>query len=191
MPVYVGTGFFGTANYGWSESYGMSQATPAEAVTNLTSILTLRLAMCFSDVSLIGAMVSDTAVKGDSYPTLISFPLPGTWVGTTGEQTAARGNCLRLLMLSAPTIRGNRYLHGIPETQFTKTFYAPTTPFVTAFGAYASALVSTFGTLTRIKGAVTPPFFTWTQYTGFEEQGQDFKKVGRPFNLPRGRRQVA
>lgn len=191
MPIYQSTLFFQCANFGWSETYGQSVANPSDAVINLTSFSTLRLATMVSDCSLIGARVSDTAIKGDSYPTGLTFPTVGTFAVAPADETSARENVVRVLFNSAPAIRANRYFHGIPASQYTKTFYAPTTPWETAIVAFLSAIETHSGTLTKIPGAVTPPFYNFTAYTGYSTEGGDFKKVGRPFGQPLGRRQIA
>lgn len=191
MAIYQSTAFYACANFGWSETYGQSQANPDDAVINLTSFITLRLATMVNDCSLVGARVSDTAIKGDSYPTGLTFPTVGTFAVTPTDETSARENVVRVMFNAGPALRANRFFHGIPASQYTKTFYAPTTPWGTAFNAFLAALEAHSGTLTKIKGAVTPPFYTFNGYIGYDIEGGDFKKVGRPFGQPRGRRQIA
>lgn len=191
MAIYQLTFFFQVGNYGWSENYPTNVATPTDAETNFGSFLTLRLATMFSDCKCVGGRISDVNVKGDSYPLIVSFPEPGTYAGTGATKTSAGQNCLRVLLNSSPVIRANRYLHGIPNNQYTTTFYTPTSDWLTLIADFMNAIVSNSGTLTKIKGAIVPPFYTYTPYTGYTEEGGDFRKVGRPFGQPRGRRQIA
>lgn len=191
MPVYIGTLFFKSGNYGWSENYGFSTPTAAAAAGNLGVIYLERLGMMVSDCSIIGGRVSDVDIKGDSYPVGLTFPAPGSFAVVPADKTAQSENCVRVLFNAGPTKRGNRYVHGIPASQYTATFFTPTTPWLALLNAYITQLESICGTLTKIHGAVTPPFYDWTQYTGATDFGGDFKKVGRPFGQPRGRRAVA
>lgn len=191
MPVYQLTYFFQTGNFGWSENYPCSVSDPVAAETNFVSIKNLRLPMMPPDTNLIGGRISDVNIKGDSYPTTTGFPQPGTYSVTGGLTAADRELCVRVMMNAGPSKRGNRYLHGVPANQYTATKYAGTSDWVGLLGAFLSAILANSGTLTKIPGATAPPYFTYTPYTGYTEESGDFRKVGRPFGQPRGRRAVA
>lgn len=189
--IFVGTLFFQSGRYGWSENYGFSTATPGQAATNLGVIFLQRIAMMVSDSIIIGGRLSDVDIKGDSYPLNLTFPAPGTFAVAPADETAQSENCARVLFNAGSQIRANRFVHGIPASQYTKTFFAPTSPWLALLTTWATGLLADVGALTKIRGATTAPFYTFTQYTGQTDMGGAFKKVGRPFDLPHGRRLIA
>lgn len=191
MPIYQLTFFFKAGEGGWSENYFCSAASGTAAATLFNSLRDMRLPLLSPDVSLVGGRISDVNVKGDSYPTTTAFPTPGTYPTPAGATSAVGQNCIRVLFNAGPLIRANRFFHGIPADQYAATKYTPTVAFKDALDSFTTFIGTGFGAKTKIPGAVAPPFYTLTSYSGWGDEGGDFKKIGRPFGAPVGRRLIA
>lgn len=189
--IWALTYFFQVSNYGWSETYYVSASTPAAAELSWQTIATARLAMAPPDCFMSNGRISDVNVKGDSYPLTSTFPLTGAYAHSGGLTSALGQNCLRTLFNAGPLKRANRFLHGIPANQYTATAYLPTADFTPLLDSFLTAVQSGCGCITRIPGAVASPFWSYTAYTGYDVYGGDFRKVGRPFGQPVGRRLIA
>lgn len=177
---------------GWSETYFMTSASYADAATALASIAAKRIATLSSDCELVGGLISDTDVKGDSYPTGLIFPTVGTWAVFGTDPTSNIVLAMRVKFFGGTTKRGSRWVHGIPKSQISAGgFYTPTGPFITALSAYLDQVEGSCSIGTRIKGAVAPPFYALTAYTAYTEEGVEKRNIGRPFGLYRGRRLIA
>lgn len=191
MPIYQLTYFYQAGNAGWSENFFASSASGAAAATLFNSLRDQRLPLLSPDVLLTGGRISDVNVKGDSYPTTTSFPTPGTYSVPAGATSAVGQNCLRVLFNAGPLVRANRFFHGIPADQYAATKYTPTVGFKDTLDSFMAFVGTGFGAKTKIPGAVAAPFYSLTSYTGWEEFGGDFRKIGRPFGQPVGRRLIA
>jgi hypothetical protein len=194
MPLYFGILKFNCASQaaGWSEVYPLNAASYSVAAANLGAIATARLGMLYSDVSLVGGLLSDTALKGDSFPTGIGFPQAGTYTSMstgTGLITLA----LRCEAYASFLKRGARFLRGLPNGLVgAGGVYTPITLWSTAFAAYATLVTNYVSIATKIRGAVSPPFYTFESITSFVLISQlESRKVGRPFGLHRGRVLIA
>jgi len=183
--------FINGVTSGVSETYFTQRSSPGDAAVVLAAIAAQRQATLCADAAIYGGRISECDVKGDSYPTTIAFPLVGTYTGGDGDITAVAGNCLRCLFNGGPLLRGNRFIHYIPKSQYTATVYTPLSGFLTALHAWLAGIADSCCVGTRIKGATVPPFYTLTNYTSYGTQYQDFKRVGRPFGLSAGRRLIA
>lgn len=191
MPVYQLTYFFQVANYGWSENLFVSQPSGDAAATKFNSLRDLRLPTLSPDCELTGGRISDVNVKGDSYPTTTTFPTPGTYAVPAGATSAISQNCVRVLFNAGPLIRASRFFHGVPADQYEATKFNPTVGWQATLESLLTAITTGCGSKTKIPGAVAAPFYTLTPYSGNEIMGGDFKKVGRPFGQPVGRRMIA
>lgn len=188
-----GTLFINGGNFGWSEVYPMNVADYPTAVTNMTTTLTKRLALLVSDLAVVGMRISDSDVKGDSYPTGLTFPQVGTFAVAPADATYNADLAIRAEFVGALTQRSQRWIRGLPKSQVSNVgAYAPTGPFTTALTSYLAQVLSTCAAAHRIPGAVTAPFYTFTNYSGYTLVGNLLsRKLGRPFGLSRGRRLVA
>jgi hypothetical protein len=179
-------------NAGWAEVYFFLKDTYADAVTALQAIRDARLPTLSGDCQLVGARVSNTDVKGDSEPLTWTFPEPGTFATGTADPTAPPEIVLRALYYAGTLKRGSRWVRCIPSSQIAAGgLYTPTGPYTTAVTAYWDAVRDNACLGTRIPGAVAPPFYSLTSYTSYTPKGQDVRKIGRPFDLLRGRRLIA
>lgn len=189
MPRYFGILFGSQGKYGWSEVYPIVATDYNNCATILATIYGVRLPLMATDASLIGARISDTDVKGDSFPSGLTFPAPGTNLATVTYNPQL---ALRLLFSAGALHRGSRWLRAIPDTQVSASGgYVPTAPWVILLGNYILALETSVSIATKIKGAVAPPFYTFTPITGSSLGGFERRSIGRPFGQPRGRRLVA
>lgn len=187
----MGILFFQAGATGWSEVYPMNVASYAAAATDLAGIATDRLALLVSDASLIGSRISDSDVKGDSYPTGI-VPTVGTFATTPTDGTYYEGIALQNKVFGSTTKRSTRYLHALPKSQINSFgAYLPTAPFTTAYNTWVAKMIANVSIATKIKTAIVPPFYTFTPITAITEEGAVKRAIGRPFDLPRGRRLIA
>lgn len=192
MARYVCTLFANFASSGWSEVYPVVAASPSAAATVLDSLVTLRAALSVSDVSFVGARISDTDIKNDSWPTGVSTPFLGTFAVAPADLTYNPQIAVRLLSFGGGLVRGSRWLRGVPKSQLNaEGGYAPTSPWLTALAAYTAYLIANVSIATKIKGAVAPPFYTFTAITAVTSKGSEKRNIGRPFGLSRGRRLIA
>ena len=177
---------------GWSEVYGFNVADYTAAVTALGNLANARQATLAPDCSIIGARISDSDVKGDSFPTGITFPSVGTYNPGGAMTTYNPQMALRFLWNAGPTKRGSRFLRCIPKDSVSASgLFTPVAGFSTVLLTYLGLVESEVSMATKIPGAVAPPFYTFTAYTGFTEFNMEKRAIGRPFGLSRGRRLVA
>lgn len=188
-----GTLFFNFSATGGSEVYPMVVADYAAALVKLNQIIVNRLATLVSDVELLYARISDSDVKGDSYPTGISFPQPGTFAVAPADNTYNDALALRVQFNAAVTQRGQRWIRFLPKSQVSNVgVYTPTGPFTAALATHLDYVKNNCSAAHRIPGAIVPPFYTFTPYTGYTITGDlTGRKIGRPFGERRGRRLVA
>lgn len=176
---------------GWSETYFLEATDYTHAQSLLSPLATQRLGMMSSDCELVGGLISDTDVKGDSFPTGLTFPQVGTWAPAATDPTANITLALNLKFFAGPGKRGTRFLHGLPTTQVAAGGYKSfTAPFVTKLNTFLALVQSSTNLGTRIKGAVAPPFYNFSQYTSFQINNLEKRDIGRPFGLLVGRRAI-
>jgi hypothetical protein len=140
-----------------------------------------------------GARLSNVDVKGDSIPLpSILIPDAGTFGALPGDATYDQPLALRIAVKAGTLKRGMRWLRALPKSQISAAGdYSPTAPFTAALNTYLSDLENLCSIATKIKGAIAPPFYTFTVITSAIQAGAEPRKIGRPFGQPRGRRQVA
>jgi hypothetical protein len=193
MPRYFGTLFFKVGRGGWSETYAISAADYLSGSTILGTIATARLALLVSDVSLIATRISDTDVKGDSSPTGITVPQVGTYAIAPADVTSNFALNLRIQFYGASTQRGQRWVRAIPASQVgAGGEYVPAGTWAAKLTTFANTVQTSSNAAHKIAGAVAPPFYAFTPYSGYTlENFFTQRKIGRPFDLLRGRRQIA
>lgn len=189
MPLYVGKLFINCKNAGVSETYGISYGNILDADAALQQVASARQAMLAPDCTIIGTTTSNVDIRGDA---IIGTGYPR--VGTYDPESHPKTYDLTITDLyreTDPTFthRALRHIRLIPDDQFDETSaFVPlvgwTTPRATFFGFLQTNTVI----LSKIKGAVAPPFYTsYVIQTALSER-KSHKKVGRPFGQPVGRR---
>jgi hypothetical protein len=194
---YVGTVFYSGAAFapegapGWSETFIIQAPDYTTAAADLSAISTQRLATLAPDVSLIGSRLSDTDVKGDSFPTGIAVG-PGTY-NPGGAMTSYNPDlALRVQFFGGTLKRSNRFWHAIPKDSVNASGgYGPVAGFITAMNTLNNQVQISAGIGTKIKGAVVPPFYAFTAITAFQIKGLEKHAIGSPFGRRRGRRLIA
>lgn len=184
--VFSGPTGFPKGPAGFSEVFIISAVDYNAAAANLTNIAAARLPLMCPDADLIGSSLSDTAVKGDSFPTGIANSA-GTY--TTGGATTYNPDiALRQNLFAGALKRAKRFLHMLPKDQLDANGkFAPTAGFTTALTAWQNAVIANATIGTRIKGAVTPPFYSTSSITSITDGGAEKRAIGRPFSPLRGR----
>lgn len=182
--------FWRWADSGWSEVYPISATDYTTCDGTFKAIISDRAAILAPDVTLLAAVISDTDIKGDSFLSTTTTTV-GTWAGA--DTTSFNPNwALRTLWNAGALKRGSRFIHALPNAQVSAVgAFAPTGPFTTAIAAWETAMLGGVSMATRIKGATTAPFYTFTGLTAVANKNMEERKVGRPFGLPRGRRLIA
>lgn len=189
---FMGTLFFNVYQFGFSETYPIEDTDYASAAAKLLAIKNDRLALAVNDVELVGARLSDTDTKNDSYPLGWSFPQAGTFATTPTDLTYNAEVALRIRIFGGALKRSHRFLHAVPKSQVNADgFKALTGPFATALTTWLGAIEADVSIATKLKGVVVPPFYVYTAITGTEVDDMEGRKIGRPFDLPRGRRLIA
>jgi hypothetical protein len=189
MTNLLGTLFFlqSDQNVGWSESYYLIGSDYTAAGADLFVLLNTRLALLRPTVLCTRARVSDTLIRGDAYLE-IGLPSAGTW-NPTGSADSEPWTCLFLRRSSGVLYFSNLFLHGVPEDQIVNGNYSPTGPYITVVNQFVAALKNLTELWVRNKqpppvGKIRVPV------TRVVVEGLTPKKVGRPFGLRRGRRQI-
>jgi hypothetical protein len=173
---------------GWSEVYPMEVSDYATADSQLNSIITARLPTLPITCAIVGALISDSDVKGDSYPSTGTYPTNGGVTGAAGPTTFV----LRWKFFAGTLKRATRFVRLIPSSEIASGGgYLPTLGFGISIQNWATLVTGFCSCATRIHGAVTPPFYTFTAYTADRFIRAETKKIGRPFFLPVGRRLIA
>lgn len=196
MPRFFGKLFFSGRSFGtfgacgWSEVYGIDAANYSAAQGVLSPILTARLNLLAVDASFTYGVISDTDIKGDSYWSGITPPHLGTYVGvaTTYNPEVA----LRTKFYAGASKRSARFIRCVPfDEAGPNGEYAPAGPWAANLATYLNLVQTTTEMFHRIAGAVAPPFYSDTPYTGYAIVNNERRAIGRPFGSPRGRRLVA
>lgn len=176
---------------GWSETYFQNVPDYSTAATELTSLSNARLATLCSDCQLIGGTISDTAVKGDSFPSGLTTKV-GTYTATPAPTSYQPDMALRTLWKAGAVKRGSRWIHCIPTDSVNGSGqFVASVGFLTVLQNYLLLVETVAQLATKIPGAVAPPFYTLSPYTSFQAVAMDSRKLGRPFSLRRGRLVIA
>jgi hypothetical protein len=177
---------------GWSEVYPISAADDTSAGNALITIAGDRLAMLTPDVLRTGVRLSNTDVKGDSIPVAISYGAPGTYTPISAPTCYNLDMALRLKILAGSLKRSARFIHAVPTDCVNSIGeFSGSATWFTVLNTYLGHLGSLVSIATKIPGALTPPFYTFTQITAEFYVGLERRAIGRPFGLRPGRRLVA
>jgi hypothetical protein len=170
---------------GWSEVYPIQGSSYSFVDSVLSTIWSARKATLPGAVTLIGVFISDTDVKGDSYPSSISVPDSGSYLaGGVGLYEYA----VRFKVFGGTLKRSSRFLRAIPVDQIAVNgAFNPSGTWATDLSTYLSAVSGNCCIATRIHGAVAPPFYLFTHITAINSVRAEPKKIGRPFFQRRGR----
>lgn len=188
MPRFFGIVFYQQGRGGWSEVYPINAASYSAAFTLLDQANTLRLGLACADVFVAGNRISDTDVLRDSFVGTLTtnqgqFSLAPNTSGPADET-------YRTLVQAGQLKRGTRHLHALPAGLFVNGTFTPSPSWTTQYNGWAANLVTNISLATKIRGAMAPPFYTFSPITATANRGNGDRKVGRPFGLPRGRRQI-
>lgn len=188
-----GTLFFTCRRNGWSETYPIDAGDYSTGLTKLEGVRDLRKTLLVNDASIIGARLSDTDTKGDSYPLGWTFPIVGTYATTPTDETGNMDLAIRVKFFSGAVKRGNRWIHAIPTSQIAAGGgLVPAGTWGAKLDAWAAYVEANISLASKIGGAVAPPYYT---FYAIDDSDIDLtlvsRAIGRPFGLRRGRRAVA
>jgi hypothetical protein len=190
-PPWRGEIFYRHTNgHGFQETYWLTTATPATAMTDLVSIATARQAMFDSQCRVVFWRLSDAMLKGD---TLVE-PASAGVVGTYGVGQPAITDMmppevgLKCRMQHADRYWATRILRMLPEDCITDGEWTPLAPMTTAFNSWVTAVTAkttgVFKPIHETPPATNPIIKGLTSVTPLSITTH---KVGRPFGLRRAR----
>ncbi len=176
-------------NAGFSEGYPMTVPSLGDAMTHLQELNTDRLACATTDVKCVYLSVSDISIFRDvitESPTTVL----GTYVPTSGSLVCSPGYNRLLCRFQATAVRrGNFYFGALPFDVLESPVPTAPPPWPTRFNAWIAAVIAHVSV--RSKNIIQPPPFTDYAISNVIPLRYTHRPVGRPFGLPRGRRQVA
>lgn len=194
MPQYKATWFFTSQKYavGWSESWYTNANDPIVAQTNVANYLPKRIA-CLSDAALCQALrIARDGAPRDS--TFMAFSTAN--VGLYPEATnpiAGVWDCLLCRRdVFDGSLLGHFFMRFVPAGIFNGRLYVEKTTspatWESAFKAFGTEVTNgnyeIFKAATPIAGDFVAPF-------SFQGVRRTERKIGRPFDLLRGRRRAA
>jgi hypothetical protein len=192
MATYQGVIFQTAGVAGWSSVYYINAASLAAAMTLLQNINSKQLEIQSNAVFSQSLRVSDVSIKGDG---LIAVPTSnqGQLLITPPDTLAPVNLAQRVLFATADGLgRVNHYIHGLrqSDTATDVTGRTITTAVYRALAGmtdYTAAVISdSVNWRKRSIPPVTQPLSTSTVVID-----TSIRRVGRPFDLFRGRRRVA
>jgi hypothetical protein len=169
---------------GWAETYHFANQDYPGAGTALDQINTARCALLPSEVTVLRMRISDVAIRGDAF-----LQTPTTPAGTITTVSASESNLAVLCRFYSNFIKFfNHFLRGIPTDNFTNGNWTPTSGWIANAQTWATTVMA------QAQGYGKP--FTGGVGTTYTLTGHfpfkfTYRKTGRPFGQPRGRRQIA
>jgi len=183
-----GTLFFQDINssYGWTENYYYKDAADLDAALSLLLVLIpLRVAVLTDIHNLVAGRISNVAIVNDS-KLVTGLPVTGDLASTT--ITAVQPWSSLLTRNEASSLyRGRTFFHGVLEDTFLP---GRSYDSANANNAAWQALFTEMKDRCALKHRVAT-VLTFTQFTAVLPMRMVERKVGRPFNLLRGRRRIA
>lgn len=190
VSIYLGKIQYSGVPQGFSESYYLTGSTLSAAKTALSNLVTARKGMISNTLDIEYANVSQLGVKRDSF-IVINGPQAGSDTVTANVPNRL-SDALLIRQESQAGRICNRYLHGVPDPAVINGSYlvGGVAAFDTALAAYLTALQTNSGFLKKVNPADQSTWIveTWGTITN---RGLTSHKVGRPFDLQRGRRPTA
>jgi len=184
MPNFQVTLFFqdDAGTLGWSEPYYIENVDIAGAKISMDTLIIARAEVLCDLYSIVAGRVSDVDVLNDSL-LAEDMPLEGQIVSTSATAVDP-WSALMVRIESSSLYRGRHFFHGVLENTFLPSrSYDPANPNAGAWDTWAAYLVT--NTLLKHKAGLT---IVYSALTNCILQREVMKKVGRPFNLLRGRR---
>jgi hypothetical protein len=189
MPVFQATAFYQFGSAGWSMALFASDADYSAVMTKLQATNTALMGCMRNDVKCVGLRVSNADVFRDAITANATTPV-GTYAAV-GAVTSFPALALQVRVLGTPTKRAMRFIHALPSDVVNGANYAPDPGFTTNLNAFFTSCIGYFGIGTKTGNPYPGPRYLFTVIAGMSAGFLTERKVGRPFNLFRGRRRVA
>jgi hypothetical protein len=173
---------------GWSENFFVTAADIVAAQTQLDALLALLLPLRSSDYTMDYARCSNVAVKGDSLPTTVTLPAPGTYTIPTNEYRLEANSAVLVLIYADPTTKGHWFCRGVTSAQIKGRELQTESTFDTAMAAVLSSLAGGSFLVRSVNTPGPPPTYIYTAVTAASVLRASARKPGRPFVRVRGRR---
>lgn len=193
MSTYKMTTFFqdNVNQTGWTESWWISAATGAAALTAWGPIPALRAALLMDTCQINNIRAAAVGPPRDSQFYVGTIPVVGTILHATYPACGPWDALLVRRDISTNTLLGHIFMHGIPVGLFNGRVYqntvAPGIAFNTALAAYGVGLIAAAALCRQFTGGT----ISYPALTQIAPIRRTEHKVGRPFDGLRGRRAVA
>lgn len=189
LNIFLGKIQFGSVG-GFSESYYLKGVTLAAAKINLSALVTARQAMLHSSIDIEYANVSQLGVNRDSY-----IVINGPQAGSDTVTVNAPNRLQDAILLRQESQGGricNRYVHDVPDPSVVNGSYVASgvPAWDTALTAYIVALKANAGFLKKVN-PLDPTTWIIEDWGQVVSRGLTSHKIGRPFDMQRGRRPTA
>lgn len=191
LNIFIGRIFFSGSPQGFSEAYFCKGTTKDAAVLNLQALVTKRRAMLHESIDIVYSNVSQLGVKRDSYIAQDDV-LSGDSTITTWQPNRL-ADAILLRQETATGKVANRYVHGVPDGVIVNGLYDGSLlagAWDTVLDDYITKVKSETAYLNKVD-KTDPTTWVLVDWNKVIKRGATSKKLGRPFDLRRGRRTVA
>lgn len=187
MAQYRGSIAFGFQENGWSEQYYLAGADSASASANMSAILAKRKLFLPSQMYYKHCVISEVTVRGDVY--IIDS-------GGNGSYTAAAVAPINTAALYAfyggSVLAARHYVRGIDAATLAADGTIGAGTFTALMDDWASVVLANCVGRHRLLNPTPPPAYNYAYVTlsAYSLVKTAFRKVGRPFGQPVGRRRI-
>lgn len=191
LNIFIGHIYYSGTPQGFSEAYYLKGTTKDAAVLNLQALVTKRKAMLHESIEIVFSNVSQLGVKRDSFITQNDVQAGDSTITTW--QPNRLSDAILLRQETATGKVSNRYVHGVPDGVIVAGLYdaaALTGAWDTTLDDYITKVLSETAYLNKVD-KTDPTTWVLVDWAKVVKRGATSHKVGRPFDLRRGRRITA
>jgi hypothetical protein len=195
MPLFQCTSFFSSPNLGCGGSFVMYNVATDHptASTNFNNLIISLRPLVLPSWQFDGYRVSDMAIRGDSLVVNFSPALVGQDPVAAVQQPGATDAVLLRKTQTSDYTHGHMFLHGVAMNyQGAERNFVGNPAWLLAFGTF-QAIIDTgnWFWVHRTNPGVLPPVFTTKEINNIDVVRFSSHRIGRPFDLLRGRRRIA
>lgn len=182
---------FRTADgFGYSQTLFVTEPDYTSALLRAESMLPFYRDLMDPSFSITNLIVSnDLPTTRDSVVSGAAFPLIGTAIpGVYNPQS----NVALLVRLDAsPFLQGRKFMHGVPTEHYPRgDVFAPDIIYQNALNRWFQQLKDLHFEIRHLQAPGTRSPYTYFPINSFKAERMVTRRVGRPFDLPVGRRRI-
>lgn len=163
-------------------------ATITAAQTEMDNLIPLIIPLRTADKKLQYARVSDESIRGDSLPSILQMPRPGSYLPPTGAKDLEVNSAILVQLFADSRTKNHWFLRGLTTSKIIGREEATETVWDTAFDALGTHLTSGTYKVKHKSSAGPPPVYVYAAITAVNSLRATARKPGRPFGTLRGRR---